>query len=88
MRAACWIVCWWVLVTQALLAREPEPVVGGPCDGCEAVFDGLPEQLSAQARIAAESEPGEPMRITGRVWTAAGEPAVDVPGYAACGPQG
>ena len=29
-----------------------EPVVGLPCEGCGAVFVGLPESLEARARIA------------------------------------
>jgi protocatechuate 3,4-dioxygenase beta subunit len=29
-----------------------EPIVGGPCEGCEAVFEGVPEHLVSRARIA------------------------------------
>lgn len=49
------------------LASGREPVVGGPCEGCEAVFQGLPAELSAVARIAPPGEPGEPLRVEGRV---------------------
>ena len=44
-----------------------EPIVGGPCEGCEAVFQGLPASPSATARIAPLEEPGEPLRIVGVV---------------------
>jgi len=52
-----------------------EIIVGGPCERCEAVFQGLPAELSSSSRIAPESEPGEPMRIVGRVAHADGSPA-------------
>jgi protocatechuate 3,4-dioxygenase beta subunit len=50
-------------VTHA--ARQREPVVGLPCEGCEAVFDGLPLYPVWSSRIAPANEPGEPMRIDG-----------------------
>lgn len=59
-----------------------EPIVGGPCEGCEAVYEGLPEELGHRARIAPEDEPGEPMRIEGRVLGPDGEPAPGVIVYA------
>lgn len=52
-----------------------EPIVGGPCEGCEAIFDGLPEGLDWHARIAPEGEPGEALRIEGRVVDGDGTPA-------------
>lgn len=62
--------------------RRREPIVGLPCEGCEAVFDGLPEVLTARARIGSADEPGEPMRIEGTVVDAAGRPASGVIVYA------
>jgi hypothetical protein len=59
-----------------------EPVVGLPCDGCEAVFDGLPAQLESSARIAPRDEPGQPLRIEGTVRDANGRPAEGVIVYA------
>lgn len=44
-----------------------EPILGKPCEGCEAVFQGLPAELSSTARIASDEEPGEPLRIEGKV---------------------
>lgn len=63
-------------------ARETEPIIGTPCEGCEAVFEGLPDTLSSSARIAAEEEPGEPLRIEGTVYDQRGRPAPGVIVYA------
>lgn len=59
-----------------------EPVLGGPCEGCELVFAGMPQGLEASARIAPEDEAGEPMRIEGTVTHADGRPAAGVVVYA------
>lgn len=59
-----------------------EPVVGLPCEGCEAVFAGLPRSLSSKARIAPASEPGEPMRLAGTVRDDEGRVASEVIVYA------
>lgn len=61
---------------------EREPILGGPCDRCDAVFEGLPEELGSSARIAPADEPGEPMRIEGTVTDRSGEPAPGVVVYA------
>ena len=59
-----------------------EPVVGLPCEGCEAVFAAMPAVLSAQSRIAPIGEPGEALRITGTVFDRAGKPAAGIVVYA------
>jgi protocatechuate 3,4-dioxygenase beta subunit len=59
-----------------------EPIVGLPCDGCEAVFDGLPAQPPSRARIAPEGEPGEPMVVVGRVLDAKGRARAGIVVYA------
>ncbi len=59
-----------------------EPVVGLPCEGCEAVFQGLPETLEWSSRIAPIGEPGEPMRIEGTVRNGDGGVAPGVIVYA------
>lgn len=63
-------------------ATSSEPILGGPCEGCELVFEGLPDKLSAQARIAPEAEPGEPLILEGTVRTPTGQPASGVIVYA------
>ncbi len=63
-------------------AADREPVVGLPCDGCEVVFDGLPSKLSSHARIAPINEPGEPLRLWGKVTDRRGHPQSGVIVYA------
>ena len=67
-----------IAVADPSLAQEVsdlEPVVGLPCEGCELVFAGMPDDLDSKARIAPENEPGEPLRIEGRVVNPDGTPA-------------
>ena len=47
--------------------------VGGGCDGCEAIYDGMPQQLNSETRIATSEERGEPMEITGIIYRADGK---------------
>ncbi len=63
-------------------SRVREPIVGLPCEGCEAVFEGLPVTLTNIARLAPEHEPGELMRIEGTVYGQSGRPASGVILYA------
>jgi protocatechuate 3,4-dioxygenase beta subunit len=67
---------------QPAAARAREPVVGLPCEGCDAVFEGLPAELPSVARIAPESEPGEALRIEGTVLDRTGKPVAGVIVYA------
>jgi len=78
-----------VALALALLAADPalaraarEPVIGGRCEGCEWVFEGMPARIPSVARIAAANEPGEPMRIDGTVRDAAGQTVSGVIVYA------
>jgi len=43
-------------------------VIGGGCDGCELIYDGMPHQMSWQTAIASPSEPGERMEISGVIY--------------------
>lgn len=80
---ACGILLFCGGVLEARQTERPrEPIVGLPCEGCEAVFEGLPEELNWSARIAPESEPGEPLRIDGVVYGRDGRPAEGVIVYA------
>jgi protocatechuate 3,4-dioxygenase beta subunit len=84
-RVAGLILCGFISAFGCRSAgSEPvrEPVVGLPCEGCEAVFEGIPDSLEWQARIAPEGEPGVPFRIVGTVRTAAGAAAGNVIVYA------
>jgi protocatechuate 3,4-dioxygenase beta subunit len=59
-----------------------EPIIGGPCEGCEYVFSGMPERLGSSARIAPVGEPGQPMVIEGTVRNAQGKSIAGVIVYA------
>ncbi|GIV37067.1 MAG: hypothetical protein KatS3mg032_1446 [Cyclobacteriaceae bacterium] len=45
-----------------------EHVLGGPCEDCELLFEGMPNQLSWRATISAPDEPGEPLIISGTIY--------------------
>lgn len=59
-----------------------EPIVGLPCEGCEAVFQGLPETLSSRSFVAGPTEPGRPLRIEGIVFDVRGRAASGIIVYA------
>ncbi|HJR08508.1 MAG TPA: hypothetical protein VJ842_14700 [Pyrinomonadaceae bacterium] len=53
--------------------RESNERVGGHCDGCEIIYEGMPSQLNWETRIASASEPGEPMEVSGVIYQADGK---------------
>lgn len=71
-----------LLACVAALATAREPIVGRPCEGCEAVFQGLPSTLATEARIATAVDPGEPLVIEGTVRDRRGKPVAGVVVYA------
>jgi hypothetical protein len=68
--------------TTSAAPRQREPVIASPCEGCEGVFEGLPDPVPHVGCIAPSGEPGQPMRIEGVVRDAAGAPAEGVIVYA------
>jgi protocatechuate 3,4-dioxygenase beta subunit len=82
--AAAALVNWGALACVPIGAEAParEAVVGLPCEGCEAVFDGLPAALSWAARLAPDGEPGEALVLEGTVRDPAGRPAAGIIIYA------
>jgi protocatechuate 3,4-dioxygenase beta subunit len=74
--------CLVIATLASAQSSKREPIIGGPCDGCEAVFEGLPPELSSTARIAPAGARGEPMRIVGTVRDRQGHPATGVIVYA------
>jgi protocatechuate 3,4-dioxygenase, beta subunit len=71
-----------IVATTGVWLQAQEPIVGRPCEGCEAVFEGLPSSLAATARLAPAGEPGDPMTLTGQVLGADGRPRAGVIVYA------
>ena len=45
----------------------PARVVGGGCDACEGIYEGMPERPDWRTTIASASEPGERLEMSGRV---------------------
>lgn len=42
--------------------------VGGPCDGCDLMYENMPANLSWEASIKNDGDPGEPMIIEGTIF--------------------
>ena len=57
----------------------PPNRVGGGCDGCELMYEGMPKELGWQTSIAGEGEPGEPLEMQGVIYRSDGKtPAPEV----------
>jgi protocatechuate 3,4-dioxygenase beta subunit len=69
-------------ILAAEQAKRKEPVVGGSCEGCDAVFEGMPSKLEWFSRIAPKGEPGKPLRIVGVVRDAKNWPIPGIIVYA------
>jgi len=74
--------CLTIMTLLGTAIAADEPVIGGPCEGCDRVFVGMPDRLTAVARIAPQDEPGEAMIIQGTVRDADGKPAAGIIVYA------
>lgn len=59
------------IATACAQTSKTERVVGGPCEDCQLMFEGMPEKLSWDARLADES--GEPMTISGTIFKSDGK---------------
>lgn len=54
-------------------------LVGGGCEGCEGMFEGIPNQLAWETMIHQPGEPGEPLEISGTIFQTDGKtPAPNV----------
>jgi len=71
----------FALAATRTWAAAHEPILGGPCEGCEWVFDDLPTALTSRARIAPQSEAGAPISFEGIV-SSRGKPAAGIVVYA------
>lgn len=43
-------------------------IVGGGCDGCDLIYEGMPSSLLAETTIPPAGEPGEPLIISGTIY--------------------
>lgn len=42
--------------------------IGGPCESCEMMFEGMPQQISERTTIAKSGEEGEPLIMSGIIY--------------------
>lgn len=54
------------------------PLIGAPCEGCEAAFDGIPAEIPTRLSLRPEGAGGVPLAVSGRVLDAAGRPRAGV----------
>jgi len=78
-RCASLAVLSWLVVTGAW-ARER--IIGGPCEGCENVFVGMPDEIGPVCRIAPTDEAGDAMILEGTVRSLDGKSAAGIVVYA------
>src|SRR5262245_17780524 len=52
--------------------RRPNRV-GGGCDGCELMYEGMPKELGWRTSIAGEGEPGESLEMRGVIYKSDGK---------------
>ncbi len=81
MRALAWSMLWSSMLLTAC-TQAAEPVLDGPCEGCEYVFVSQPKEIPSQTRIAPVGEPGPPLQIDGVVTDRKGKPAAGIIVYA------
>lgn len=60
-------------------AQSQAKIVGGGCDGCDLMFQGMPAKLNQETALTADTEPGEPLEISGTIYKRDGKtPAAGV----------
>jgi protocatechuate 3,4-dioxygenase beta subunit len=79
---ARFMVFGFILLAYFERVSAQEPVIGGPCQGCELVFVDMPAKLKSSARIAPLEEKGEPLVLNGKVYKVDGTPATGIIVYA------
>jgi len=73
-----------LILASNVLVRASDPalevkLIGGGCDGCQLMHDGMPKQLSWETAIAINGADGEPLEMQGIVYQKDGKtPAPDV----------
>jgi protocatechuate 3,4-dioxygenase beta subunit len=54
-------------------AISQSKIIGGPCEDCELMMEGMPVTIFSVANIAPAGEPGEPMTISGTIYNKDGK---------------
>ncbi len=57
-----------VSFVSCLPIQAQKKLVGGGCDGCDLIYDGMPQQLKSETVLGGSGEPGEPMEISGTIF--------------------
>ena len=67
------------LVQIAVAPAPAAPPIGGGCDGCELMFEGMPTHLQPETELPRQGEAGEPLEIEGTIYQVDGKtPAAGV----------
>lgn len=74
------LVFLYLLITcNTIISQSTEKKVGGGCEDCELMYEGMPDKISSSITLASNEEPGEKMIITGTIFKKDGiTPAPDV----------
>ena len=62
-----------VFLATAAIGQTPQRIVGGRCEDCELMYQGMPKLVLWETTLVANGEPGEPMEISGRILKADGK---------------
>lgn len=63
--------CMLLLVASACTngqSQRDDKAVGGPCEDCDQIYEGMPEKLEWKTTIADSEEPGEPLIVRGTIY--------------------
>ena len=71
-----------IMFFYASILEAEEPVIGGPCQGCELVFVDMPNRLKSHSKITPVDEKGEKLFVKGIVYKMDKTPAVGIIIYA------
>lgn len=52
---------------------QPQGIIGGRCEGCEGIYEGMPDRLTWQTAIATASEPGGRLEMSGVIFHSDGK---------------
>ena len=64
-----YFISFWIMnLACSQNTGTPDRVVGGACDNCKLMFEGIPASFSWETKIAPSDEPGEPILIRGTIY--------------------
>ena len=56
---------FFITIAMSCMGQSSEKPVGGPCDRCDTMFEGMPSDLKWETTMATNQEPGERLVISG-----------------------